>query len=96
MNLKFWKKKKEVVGYPYNRAIIVWTDSAEWKGINDDMNKVIKIIEGNKVVEELPYHEILAENIEKIRKIPIDDLTLELEEIEVVEEINPVELKFRK
>jgi hypothetical protein len=38
----------------------------------------------------------LADKIEETEKIPVDDLTLEQEEFEVIEEINPIEMKFEK
>ena len=89
-------KKEEIPPLPYIRGVIDWTETSKLKGIEDDTNKVIKIIEGNKVVREYPYNECLVENIEKIQGIPIDDLTLEPEEIQILEEMNPTELKFSK
>lgn len=90
-----FKEKKEVVT-PYIRGFVIWTKLAKIKGLETDISKTIIILEGNKVIREYPYDEILVENLEHIEKIPIDDLTVKPTELITKEEISPGELKFEK
>lgn len=91
---KFKKKEETKPMAPHTRGYVVWTGTAKWKGITDETNKVIIIISENKLVREYPYDEILVEKIEQVERIPIDDLTLEEEEFETEEEIDPAEINF--
>jgi len=86
---------KEPVNPPYLRAVITFPKASKYKGTENDSCKVIRIIEGNELKAEYPYDKILAENIEKVEKIPVDDLT-EPSPILIKQEIDPADIKFRK
>lgn len=90
-----FKKKEEPVSPPYLRGVITFPRASKYKGVENNENKVIRIIEGNEVMTEYPYDKLLVENLEKVEKIPIDDLT-ESAPILIKQEIDPVEIKFRK
>lgn len=90
-----FKKKDEPVNPPYLRAVVTFPRASKYKGVENNENKVIRIIEGNEVTAEYPYDKLLAENIEKVERIPLDDLT-ESAPILIKQEIDPAEIKFRK
>jgi hypothetical protein len=68
-----WFKKEEKQEYPYQFAVIELNPVAKSSGINDDLNKIIKIYKGGEVVDELPYSKQMLESIKEIDKIPIHE-----------------------
>ena len=72
------KKKEEDISFPYKFAGIFYTEEAVKKGVFDDFQKEIRIIEGDKIVEKKSFSTADLLAIKKIDKIPIWDFTKDM------------------
>lgn len=64
-------KKEEKQDYPYKYIRIELSQIAKAKGIIDDHNKIIKVIEAGQVVKEYPYTKGLLDALLEVDRVPI-------------------------
>lgn len=96
INLFFREKEKEK--YPTRFIKITLSDVAKIKGLNDEHNRIINIIEYGEVVKEMEYSKELLEALIEIDPMPVFEESYDTEEFEydVFEALGQASYKVKK
>ena len=88
------RRKKQEPEMPYERAIIRYTESADYSGIRDDITSEIVIYEGNDEQYTFSFSKEILNSIKKIFRLPVYDARVEREEIPSYFKVDAGEMEY--